>query len=318
MAADSNKREAIVVLPAVMGGRVEHARERRWLSRSKLALSDAPREIFERVLSAAGLSRLAEGLAALRLWGQTGDRPNVWLASADPVHLEARSDHLRLHALVGEQSPIADLRAIFDHLHESLGGDTAYALARVGEHGYLRSDREIATASLSASAIDGMAPDEFMPSGESAADYHRLSGEIQMCLHDHEVNLRREEHGLMPVNSIWFWGGGMAPDKTVEPLPPLFGDDPLFTGYWESRTALISPWPGSFSKCLDLAVKDFVAVTPVPDQGEDLLTACLAELRDLLRAGRLHRLVLLFRDGLTARFGRFDAFRLWRRTCELL
>ncbi|MFQ5546932.1 MAG: hypothetical protein ACE5FV_01475 [Woeseia sp.] len=307
-----------MVLPAVMGGRAGNARDRRWLSRSELTLSIAPRETIGRVLSAAGLSQVTDGLAALRLWGQTGDRPNVWIAAADPVHLEARLDHLRLHALVGEQSPIPDLRAIFDHLQQSLGEDTAYAFARVGEYGYLRSDREIATASLSASAIDGMEPDDFMPSGESAADYHKLSGELQMCLHDHEVNLRREEQGLMPVNSIWFWGGGTAPDKTVERLPPLFGDDPLLTGYWESRTGVISAWSGSFGGCLEVAAKDFVVVTPVPDHGEDRLTPYLTELRELLRAGRVHRLVLLFRDGLTARIGRFDAFRLWRRTSKLL
>ena len=311
-------RKAVVVLPAAMAGRISGDRDRRWLSRSSLRVSDSPREIFARVLSAIRLSPVEEGLAALRLWGQTGDRPNVWVAAADPVHLEARLDHLCLYALKGAQWPGSDLRAIFDFLQKSLGDDTSFAFVRIGKFGYLRGDGAMATAMMSAAVIDGQEPDAFMPSGESAAGYHRLSGEMQMCLHDHEINLRREAQGLMPVNAVWFWGGGKAPQKRVQKLPPLFGDDPLFKGYWESCTGVTEPWPGNFARCLDIAIKDLVVVTPASSKGGDLLAAYFEELRELLKTGRLNKLVLLFRDGLTAEVGRFDAFRLWRRLSELL
>ena len=311
-------RKAVVVLPAAMAGRISSDRDRRWLSRSSLRVSDSPREIFARVLSAIRLSPVEDGLAALRLWGQTGDRPNVWVAAADPVHLEARLDHLCLYALKGAQWPGSDLRAIFDFLQKSLGDDTSFAFVRIGKFGYLRGDETMATAMVSAAVIDGQEPDAFMPSGESAAGYHRLSGEMQMCLHDHEINLRREAQGLMPVNSVWFWGGGKAPQKTVQKMPPLFGDDPLFKGYWESCTGVTEPWPGNFARCLDIAIKDLVVVTPASSKGGDLLAAYFEELRELLKTGRLNKLVLLFRDGLTAEVGRFDAFRLWRRISELL
>ncbi len=316
--AKGKNSKAIVVLPAAMAGRISSDRDRRWLSRSPLRVSGSPGEIFARVLSAAGLSPVEEGLAALRLWGQTGDRPNVWVAAADPIHLEARLDRLRLHALKGAQWPRSDLRAIFDFLQKSLGDDTTIAFVRVGNYAYLRGDEAMATASVSAAVIDGQEPDEFMPSGESAAGYHRLSGEMQMCLHDHEINLRREAQGLMPVNSVWFWGGGKAPQKKVQKLPLLFGDDPLFKGYWESCTGVMEPWPGNFARCLDIAVKDLVVVTPAIGQDGDLLATYFDELRELLKIGRLNKLVLLFRDGLTAEVGRFDAFRLWRRLSELL
>ena len=318
MTDKEKNRKAVVVLPAAMAGRISSDRDRRWLSRSSLRVSDSPREIFARVLSAIRLSPVEDGLAALRLWGQTGDRPNVWVAAADPVHLEARLDHLCLYALKGAQWPGSDLRAIFDFLQKSLGDDTSFAFVRIGKFGYLRGDETMATAMVSAAVIDGQEPDAFMPSGESAAGYHRLSGEMQMCLHDHEINLRREAQGLMPVNAVWFWGGGKAPQKTVQKLPPLFGDDPLFKGYWESCTGVTEPWPGNFARCLDIAIKDLVVVTPASSKGGDLLAAYFEELRELLKTGRLNKLVLLFRDGLTAEVGRFDAFRLWRRLSELL
>ena len=260
----------------------------------------------------------AEGLAALRLWGQTGDRPTVWISAADPVHLEARLDHLRLYALVGAQTPESDMRAIFDHLQKSLGEDSDFAFARVGEHVYLRCDNAISTAAVSAAAIDGREPDEFMPSGAAAAGYLKLTGEIQMCLHEHEANLRREAEGLMPVNSVWLWGGGMAPEKEVALLPPFFGREPLLQGYWESCTGVIEPWPGNFTKCLEIARKDLVIVTPAETGDGDALGKYLDELRSLLSKGRLDRVVLLFRDGLSARFTRFNAFRFWRPVSPLL
>ncbi len=316
--AKEKLRQAIVVLPAGMSGRISNANHRRWLSRSTFWIAEKPQDMFARVLSAAGLSLPEEGLGALRLWGQTGDRPNVWIAAADPVHLEAKLDYLCLHALSGARSPKSDLRTIFDFLQKSLGEDTSFAFARVGKHGYLRGNEAIATATMSAAVIDGQEPDEFMPTGEAAAGYHKLTSELQLCLHEHEVNLRREAEGLLPVNSVWFWGGGMAPEKKVQLLPPFFGDDPLFQGYWESCTGVIAPWPGNFAECLDIAVKDLVVVTPDSDEDGESLARHLDELRGLLKSGRLDRLILLFRDGLTTEVGRFDAFRFWRRTSPLL
>jgi len=316
--AKEKMRQAIVVLPAGRSGRIREAKQRRWLSRSELRHNAAPSEMFTRVLTAAGISPPDEGLAALRLWGQTGDRPHVWIAAADPVHLEPRLDHLCLHALEGLQSPKMDLRAIFDFLQKSLGQGSGFAFARIGKHGYLRGDEAISTASVSASSLDGMEPDDYMPKGDEAASYLTLTSELQMCLHEHEVNVRRETDGLMPINSIWFWGGGRAPEKTVKLLPPFFGADPLFQGFWESCTGVIAPWPGNFADCLDIAVKDLVVMTPADDEDGDALARYLDELRGHLKSGRLDRLVLLFRDGLSARIGRFDAFRFWRRSSELL
>jgi hypothetical protein len=311
-------RQAIVVLPAAKSGRIADIAQRRWLSRAALSDCSEPVDLFARVLSAAGLPTLEEGLAALRLWGQTGDRPTVWIAAADPVHLEARLNHVLLRTLTGAEAPKSELHALVEHLQKSLGEDSGFAFALVGKLAYLRGDEAIATASLSATVIDGMEPTAFMPAGAAAAAYQTLLSEAQMCLHDHEVNRRREAAGLLPINSVWFWGGGRAPQKTVRVLPPLFGDEPLLKGYWESCTGVVAPWPGNFRDCLEFALKDFVVVTPESAEGSDALGTFLAELKAMLQSGQLDRLQLLFRDGLNAGIGRFDAFRFWRRMSSLL
>lgn len=318
MNASYDKTTALVVLPPVRGGRVQDKSLRAWLAQSDLELAPEPQELLAQLTGELGLPYPEEGLAALRMWGQTGDRPTVWIAAADPVYLEPRLDHLVLHALRGAGIRSADLRALFDHLQETLADDRRFGFARLGSNGYLRAERPISTAAVPSYVVDQREPGEFLPSGEHTAMHRNILSEIEMAMHEHEVNLQRMEAGKQPVNSLWLWGGGKAPEKTTRPQPPLFTDDPLITGYWESATAVSDEWPGSFTACADASVHGFVAVTPESDIRSATLQGYLHGLRELLRAKRVSRLILLFRDGVRADVRRSQTLKFWRRNSELL
>ncbi len=126
------------------------------------------------------------------------------------------------------------------------------------------------------------------------------------------------EEGQQPVNSLWLWGGGVAPERTERSQPPLFADDPLLTGYWESATAPSDEWPGSIAACAEAAQGGFVAMTPESDQRAESLCAYLEELRNVLGSADIARTVLLFRDGVRAEIRRSQALRFWRRDSDLL
>jgi len=262
----------------------------------------------------------AQGLAALRFWGQSGDRPDGWMAAADPVHFEARLDHLRLFALRGDAVSRPDLRVLFACLQHTLGDDEGNAFASIGRLGYLRGHAPIATAAVSAGVIDGYPPDDYAPGGDRAAAHDKLLGELQLALHDHEVNLQRVAAGERPVNSVWFWGGGTAPQQVRRSIPTLFADDPLFRGYWYSCTGAIENWTENTEKCLGIAPDGFVAV--VPDQPADpqpsLMTDYLESLRHVCIRGDLRRLTMLFRDGMSIEIRTHDALRFWRKMSPLL
>jgi len=270
------------------------------------------------ILGEFGLPYPEQGLAALRMWGQTGDRPTVWIAAADPVYLEPRLDHLCLHALRRSGIPSSDLRPLFDHLQVTLAEDQRYGFARLGSYGYLRAEEPISTSSVPAYVIDQREPGEFLPSGEQTVMHRSILSEIEMALHEHEVNKRRVEEGKQPVNSLWLWGGGFAPEKITRPQPPLFADDPLLAGYWESATAVGEVWPGNFQACADASLRGFVAVTPESDYRTETLESYLGELRQLLRSKRVSQLILLFRDGVRADVRRSNTLKFWRRDSELL
>jgi hypothetical protein len=306
---------AVVVLPAVGGGRLAEDSLRRWLARGELGRLDAPRELLARVLGVLDIPYPDDGLAALRMWGQTGERPTVWLAAADPVHLEPRLDHLAVHAQDSESVPPADLRPLIDHLQATLGGDGRLGFARLGGYGYLRAAEPIATAAVPPHVAHLDMPNAYLPTGAGADAYRRLTSEVEMALHEHAVNRDRQARGLQPINGLWFWGGGYAPEKRSSPLPPLYTDDPLLAGYWLSNSGPVSGWPGDIAACAESG--GFVATVPGKDDTA-VLEACLGELADLLHAGRLRRLVLLFRDGVEASLERRHRWRFWRRGSEYL
>lgn len=52
---------------------------------------------------------------------------------------------------------------------------------------------------------------DFLPKGEGEGVLIKLINDSQMILSHHKINKERQERGLNPANSIWFWGQGKAP-----------------------------------------------------------------------------------------------------------
>jgi hypothetical protein len=310
-----DKSAAVVVLPALAVAQITDPSLRLWIARGTTTRFEDPPELLQGVLGCLNRVRPDDGLAALRMWGQTGDRPTVWIAAADPVYLEPRLDHLCLHALQGDDMPDGDLGAIFDYLQERLAGEERYGFARIGSFGYVRANAPIQTSDSPARAIDQQLPNDYMPKNDETGTYHALRGEVEMALHDHDVNLRRESQGRAPVNSLWLWGGGYAPEQETVPHPPLFSNDPMLKGYWLSKTGVVADWPGSIAACLEVSVAGFVAQ---PNAGDaDWTRQCFKELNAALKSGRISQLTLIFGDRYRVKIKRSDAWKVWRRSSEL-
>jgi hypothetical protein len=213
-----------------------------------------------------------------------------------------------------------EMRDLFDYLQATLGDDGSHSFVWQGRYGYLQGGDPLATATVSSRVVDGCPPDDFMPGAEVNATHDQLLSELQMALHDHEVNLRRAASGRRPVNSLWLWGGGIAPEPQARPLPALFAGDPLLRGYWHSCAGAVEAFDGDFARCLDHAPQGFVAVMPEEDERSQdaALERGLTELRAMQQGGHLHNLTILFRDGPGMEVRRSDRWRFWRRVPPLL
>lgn len=306
---------AVVVLPEGALGRVADAAQKRWLSRGTVTLQAPQTEMLATVLAVLKAPIPDGGMAALRFWGQTGERSGSWIAAADPVHLEARMRDVRIRFLGSEDVTSIELGKLFDTLQVELGNDAPYSFARLGAYGYLHCEEPMELPSVSASIANGHVPDKFTPSGDNARRYHQLLGELQMLLHDHDVNRQRQDSGSPAVNSLWFWGGGVAPQQTAMRLPDLHSNDPLFAGYWASCNGNISSWQ-DLDACTASSPLGFVAVTPLGSS--DMLAAYLDRIANQLKTGKLKRVTLLFRDGLSVVLEKSAWLRFWRGTSPQL
>ncbi len=52
---------------------------------------------------------------------------------------------------------------------------------------------------------------DYLPKGKGSDKFIQLMNASQMLLKGHPVNIKREEEGHKPANSIWLWGQGRAP-----------------------------------------------------------------------------------------------------------
>ncbi|MGY8795305.1 MAG: hypothetical protein ACKVJN_09320, partial [Woeseiales bacterium] len=74
--------QAVVVLPVGVSGQEIDLQLRRWLSRGTVSMQPLAHEMLVEVLSMIEAPIPVEGFAALRFWGQTGERSNSWMAAA--------------------------------------------------------------------------------------------------------------------------------------------------------------------------------------------------------------------------------------------
>jgi hypothetical protein len=58
--------------------------------------------------------------------------------------------------------------------------------------------------------VIGRNVDAWLPADPAARLFRRLQNEVQMLLYEHPLNERREAQGLLPVNSFWLSGCGVA------------------------------------------------------------------------------------------------------------
>jgi hypothetical protein len=296
-------------------GAIGDAGVRRWLARGAVTQSAPGFDICERALLNVGAPLPHTGLAALRRWGQTGERSEGWICAADPVHFEARMRDLVTRSFV-DAAPVAEeIQAIAADLQAALGDDRLRFEA-LDDLIYLHSANPIATASVPPAAADGAVPDVFLPAGAEAASGELLQAEVQMLLHEHPLNRERARAGIPAISTLWFWGGGSAPAPVCRKLPLLLGGDPLLRGIWQMHSGTIGEWCGAFDeRAAAKAGGCLLDLRNVPGQDVDKI---LLQLRALMQQGGLSRVTLHFRDRHEITIRRSDAWKFWRQPSPLL
>lgn len=265
-------------------------------------------------LPCAAVTRLVDG----------GEPDSHWWLRADPVHLHADGDRLLLF----------DVRRLDIHLEEArwlaaqLNGlyrEQGWNLEALHpERWYLRLPPQSGLRTHPLSRVVGCNIDPFLPFGAQAQEWRGLLNEAQMLLHRSDVNQHREERGVVPINSLWFWGGGSLPEAPPARFASIKADDPLAHGLailtgsdWRplnERDAHLDR-PGDHLVVDDSVLNAVMAADPDAwGQACEALESAWLELADeLIRVGTLNSLTLYPGNGLSYRLSNPGLSRFWRR-----
>lgn len=165
------------------------------------------RSIAATVASAAALSAtaLGEQPQGAGAWLAT---PLHWVAGLDTLHL-ARDGCLAL-----SEPERVELAASFN---DTLGGGGLTLQSIDGADLLLCGLALPAVTTVEPASCASADLARLQPGGEGAAALRRLMAEIELWLHGHPLNQRRESRGQRPVRSLWLWGGGALREGSMLP-----------------------------------------------------------------------------------------------------
>ncbi|HEX6736216.1 MAG TPA: hypothetical protein VF096_15515 [Azonexus sp.] len=218
-----------------------------WLA-ARAAFRRQPAAPFETALARRfGLDSPA--LGALRLLGEDHGNAAVdghWLC-ADPVHLRFHHERIVLAdagAFELDEDEARDIAAALNAEFADIGR-LHVATAR---RWYLQlnpagSAFAGASAHIAAplSAVAGRRVDSEL--SEHDATLTRWLNEVQMFLHGHPVNSRRERAGQPVVNSLWLWGGGRLARPQPGRFSAVWSSHPLALGLARAAGTPAHPLP---------------------------------------------------------------------------
>lgn len=186
---------------------------RAWLARAE-PMEPAPPRGLESVIFALFDVDTADGdlpVAAVTRALDVGVIDKSWWLRADPVHLRPERDRLVLldGAALGLTQPEAN--SLVAEIAEPYIADGWVFKAARPDRWYLKPPRAAKITTTPLPIVVGKDIHPYLPAGKEGKAWHTVLNEIQILLHTAAVNADREQRGLMPINSVWFWGGGRLP-----------------------------------------------------------------------------------------------------------
>ncbi len=149
--------------------------------------------------------------------GDVGRADLAW-GLLSPVHWHVGTDQVSLVDPAALRLDEAGSRALFDAVHELFASEGFVMVWGAPTRWYLAHESLAGLRCASLDRVIGRNVDRWL-TATTAADpalrrMRRLHSEVQMLLHTHPINEQREAAGLLPVNSFWLSGCGLAQPVT--------------------------------------------------------------------------------------------------------
>ena len=196
---------------------------------------------------------------------------DIWIR-ADPVHLLAERDGIRVlpsHLLNLSRHDALALAGEIKELVNGLGWELEVPDSR---RWYLRLPSHFNISTTEPDQITGTDLIQFMPKGEDKKIWHQVMNEVQMQLHQSEINQLREQKGELTVNSLWFWGCGKIPSRCMAKWEQAYSDDVLILGLARLSNFLCYALPESVDNLELNSLDNKQLFIHLPDLQEHVMT----------------------------------------------
>jgi hypothetical protein len=252
---------------------------------------------------------------------------NGWWVRADPVHLRPERDRLILLDTQIVPLTLDEANKLTAELTEAYAGHGWLLKSPRPGRWYLKPPRAARIQTTPLPRVVGKDIHPYLPQGKDGKAWHTLLNEIQILLHTAGVNTEREQRGDLPINSVWFWGGGRLPIISEVEWTHLYSEEPMSLALARLSETPSSALPGGFNDWLRqaptagscLAVLDHArgAVQYRQERGwreviERLERDWMAPALHALKAREIRELTICA-DTVTFRIGRRETRRWWRR-----
>lgn len=240
----------------------------------------------------------------------TGEHSDEWSLRCDPACFQADMDRVVLmgHGALGLS--MEDVEQLVTIINDHVQQDGWQIEALSPDCWYVKGAKQAKVFTTPPLAVLGQDIKDNLPTGPDGSYWRSLMNESQMLLHELPLNLERQAKGLLPVNGLWFWGGGILPTNTTCQYDAVYGEDPLLAGLAQhagcvfERTEKV--WPGiqqGQDGQLLLVIEDL----QLPLASQDLFywldgvkqfeQAIIQPLLNMLKTGQLSQVTLLTADG---------------------
>ena len=181
--------------------------------------------IEARILDCLGLSLSADAELPIAYYRAINHEINEQsIMCLDPVHIQIDRDEAVLVANESLTLSKDEALQFITDLNQHFQQD-GLTIHYHNEHQWLMTgDISVDTFPLSDVMFRNM--NEHQATGRDAMKWRSIINEVQMLLHAHPVNERREQQGTIAVNSLWVWGGGQ-PGQHSTNIDLIYANDLL-------------------------------------------------------------------------------------------
>lgn len=243
--------------------------------------------------------------------GSTNERATGFWLRVQPIHFIAGLDRITTLVLRGAGRMTAAERSALDPVFGEHLQSTGFELHAANDEWLLRSASPLRLQTVTPEFAAANPHSEILPRGADAGAIRRLMTELQMLLHEHPVNARRQVRGAPVINAVWVHGEGILGDPSSVSLPQGYGEDSYLRGIYRLHDQTVGAKPADARTLLAQLRGPTVAVIDAPDL-DSLETQWLAPLARALVRGAISKLTLMF-DEWQVSAERADMFKLWRR-----